>query len=101
MLKDIAKLNERLWLAVKDDDCEKIKLTIEQGADVNVTDGEGYNALQLAIINHKSYETIAFLIKAGADFFQQDNKLDKNALALAEEHPDTRVKAFIVSIGDG
>ena len=76
-LNQVAKESQTLWNAVEQGDMPTMKTALERGADINTTNLEGYNALQLAIIHHQDYETITFLIKAGADYFHQNNELNK------------------------
>ena len=60
-----------LLFAAREGDVESARLLVAAGADVNVTDGDGKNALGLAIFNG-NYEVASFLIDNHADVNRAD-----------------------------
>src|SRR6516164_7887798 len=60
-----------LLFAAREGDLESARLLVAAGADVKVTDGDGKNALGLAIFNG-NYEVASFLVDNHADVNQAD-----------------------------
>ncbi|XP_069126979.1 LOW QUALITY PROTEIN: uncharacterized protein [Argopecten irradians] len=56
-----------LLVAIDNSDLDMVKLLIDHGADVNVTDSEGESALHYATQDTVEYEVMEVLLKAGAD----------------------------------
>lgn len=51
---------------------DMVKLLLENGADVNLKDRHGNDALWKAIINY-NFEIVKLLVESGADPFKADN----------------------------
>ncbi|HJT86224.1 MAG TPA: ankyrin repeat domain-containing protein [Bryobacteraceae bacterium] len=60
-----------LMFAAREGDVESARLLVAAGADVNVRDGDGKNALSLAIFNG-NYEVASFVVDHHADVNQPD-----------------------------
>ncbi len=73
-----------------------VPFLVKAKADPNVLDADGYSVLQLAILSKQSFEVIHALVEAGADVAHKENKLKKTAVELANEHPDFRVKTYLL-----
>lgn len=68
--------------AAAHDDIELAKRLLASGANVNLTDGDGWSALMYAARFAQKSETTAALIKAGANV-KAKNKFGSNALEIA------------------
>lgn len=103
-----------LMLAAKNGETEKINLLIKSGADVNLSDKDGWTALMNAARYQNNPETVKLLLEAGADPLQKNN-YGSSALMLAaaysenpeilrhiaeasKENSDELFKAFILAI---
>ncbi len=70
-----------LMIAALNDEPEKVRCLIEEGADINILDNEGYTALNYAYIDH-SFKPAEILIDNGADLNLKD-KYGRNILFQA------------------
>jgi len=74
--------------AVKNGKTEEIKLLLENGADVNLKNNDGWTALMLASRNsntESNIETVKLLLENGADPFILNNRKDALSLCNTEE----------------
>lgn len=65
------ELISEFLLAAQQGDVNTLKACLENGVDINCTNRQGRTAITLASLN-KHYETVSFLISAGADIDKQD-----------------------------
>ena len=82
------KLNKQLLEACNNEEWEKAKELIEQGADVKAKDSVKWTALHLAIY-HSNLNMVKFLVKNGADVNAKDIDNDtplRMAKHLAKHH---------------
>jgi len=76
-----AKGRTALMIAALNDEPEKVRRLIEEGADINILDNEGYTALNYAFTDH-SFKPAEILIDNGADLNLKD-KYGRNILFQA------------------
>lgn len=77
------KINkENFFRAVKTGDCNKIRLYVNNGIDINSKDEDGWTALMIASENDKK-KIVKLLIELGADVKVQDDDEGKTALMHA------------------
>jgi len=84
-----AKKSESLFLAIKENDIERVKLLISQGADVNVKikDQQGWPNLNTPLLfaaYEGHFEIVKVLLDSGADV----NMEDPLSLAVLQNHKD-------------
>ena len=94
---DIDSKSKALFDAVEQDDLEKVKQLIKDGADVNVVTDYGESAL-IAALGDKKAEIAKVLIAAGADVFCED-ELGKTAMELAIAMGDVEIFQALVKKG--
>ena len=70
------KLQEELFDAIKANDLDAVKQCVEQGADVNAQNGDGWTPLHAAVFYEHSPEIICYLVEQGADINGQDKDGD-------------------------
>ena len=75
-------------------DSESAEWLIENGADVNTTDGWGATPLINAVYNDTSIETVKLLLENGADLTQQDFE-GKTAYDYAVENRDAKLRDLL------
>ena len=73
-----------------------VHFLINAKADPNVVDVDGFNTLQYAVTQKLSFEIINALVESGVDVGYKNSKLNKTAVDLASEHPDSRVKVYLL-----
>lgn len=77
----VDKMNEQWIAAASDGDTDNVMRLLENGADVNATDGSGTTAV-LAATRNGHTDTVRALIRSGADINIRDNRQD-NVLLYA------------------
>ena len=94
---DLAKTD--LSYASKGGNLENVEALIEQGADVNEADDQGYTALMKAA-QEGQVEIVEALLEEGADVGAQSKSFDKEtALLLAAKHGHTEVVRILIEKG--
>lgn len=91
-----------LLLAVNFNYLDGVRLLVERGADVNVLDKRGGNALFTAISVHKNIDMVNFLLEQGINVNVQD-KMSMSPLRVAAALPQARpdiVRALLTSRTD-
>jgi len=66
LIAAVQQVNDELQVAVRNNDVEAVKAAIEEGADVNVHDEEGWTPLMWAAL-HQSLDMVQLVIRHGAN----------------------------------
>lgn len=66
LIAAVQQVNEELQLAVRNNDVDGVKAAIEEGADVNVQDEDGWTPLMWAAL-HQSLDMVQLVIRHGAN----------------------------------
>jgi ankyrin repeat protein len=83
--------------AVYEGDLQRVKSVLDQGADVNAKDIDGWTALMYASLNGYA-DIVKYLIDHGADI-NVKNKYGETALLLASKHDYQDIVALLESHG--
>ena len=80
---------------MSDSRCDKAKLLIDNGADVNAKDNQGNTPFHNAC-NYGSYKIASLLLRHGANPHMRNNK-DESAYGIVQDHQDLFVLASILN----
>ncbi|AVF26498.1 ankyrin-repeat containing protein [Paenibacillus larvae subsp. larvae] len=82
--KKVEMMNDELIFLAEKGDTENVLNLLNDGADINATDGHGRTAVMAATYNNK-VDTVKVLIQKGADINIRDNNLDNVLLYAGAE----------------
>ena len=84
--------------AAMDGNFEKVKLLIENGADVNAKNNNGQTAL-MYVAREGDLEIAKYLVENGADINAKDNDWGYTALIYAAEYVNLEIVQFLIESG--
>lgn len=82
--KKVEWMNLRLIFSAERGDTDDVLQLLQDGADINATDGRGRTAVMAATYNHNT-DTVKALIQKGADISIRDNNLNNVLLYAGAE----------------